>query len=970
LPLGVLLAGCSVGLVVAPTPYVVPTILGSVHGGQQPVSGATITLWAVGTTGDGSTAANLTSTITNGSGGFTLGTYTCPAGDPDVYITATGGNPGLAKGTNNAAILMMAALTDCNTLKANAATTFVFVDEVTTVGSVAALYPYLTSTSNLSYGSGDAAAFATAFSNVSEYTNTTTGTAPGPNLPSGYYASSTEINTLGNIIATCINSTGGGAGDGTPCGNLFNLTRSGGVAPTTTLGAMLDILNNPTQNLSALFSLSQPIVPFQPVDSVAPSSWALPILPMAATPGFSVLGGTYSSAQSVMLSDGTSGAAIHYSVDGSTPTSASPIYNGTAITVSSSETINAIAQAGGYATSAVGTESYTINGSMSCQISGSVSGSWSAYVPVAISGPTVTSATTDGNGNYATPTNLICGQYTITPALAGYNFSPSSINVNVAASSTSQNFVTSSQLGAFSISGTLSYPGAKTGNTLINVFNSTTGNPAGGATLSAAPSAGGTGYMVRGLSPGIYTVVAEIDLFGTGNQNNSDPGGMYAGTVTISSSNVTGVNITLADRTPAAPLAPPTKFAVVASSGAAGITYHKTFEGYGFPGDEVATSYKIYYGTDTNASNLAPISTPAGNNPGFYFLSGLANGTAYYFKMSSVNASGESATTSVSGPVTIGTTTGNSTVSGTISFPGITPTGPLYVLIEGSGGGYFERIASPSNPAAYSISGVPNGNYFVFAFLDMNDDGVEDDGDIGAILGGDATINDSLAVSGSTSGNNIVFTAYTAGSSVSTNHTLFGSTNSYGITLYGGGGTKNPISMTLFSGPNVAVPFDMIFGHTGNAYNPVFNSSVSPSVGDTYQFLAHFSDGSTGVVSCAVIAVLSSFAQSLSMNTPVAGSATVPELNWAAPASPPPGLYSYTVGLANATGNQETWNYHGYYSGLGGPLPGTATSLVFDADGSASPNASLTVGATYDWWVTVEDVNGNTAQYETTYLVP
>jgi hypothetical protein len=141
-------------------------------------------------------------------------------------------------------------------------------------------------------------------------------------------------------------------------------------------------------------------------------------------------------------------------------------------------------------------------------------------------------------------------------------------------------------------------------------------------------------------------------------------------------------------------------------------------------------------------------------------------------------------------------------------------------------------------------------------------------------------------------------------------------------------------------------------------------------VGDTYQFLAHFSDGSTGVVSCAVIAVLSSFAQSLSMNTPVAGSATVPELNWAAPASPPPGLYSYTVGLANATGNQETWNYHGYYSGLGGPLPGTATSLVFDADGSASPNASLTVGATYDWWVTVEDVNGNTAQYETTYLVP
>ena len=50
-------------------------------------------------------------------------------------------HPGLAPLTNNTAILMLAALTDCNTLKANATTTFVFVDEVTTMGAVAALSP-------------------------------------------------------------------------------------------------------------------------------------------------------------------------------------------------------------------------------------------------------------------------------------------------------------------------------------------------------------------------------------------------------------------------------------------------------------------------------------------------------------------------------------------------------------------------------------------------------------------------------------------------------------------------------------------------------------------------------------------------------------------------------------------------------------------------------------------------------------
>ena len=81
------------------------------------------------------------------------------------------------------------------------------------MGAVAALSPYMTSTGNLGYGSGDAAAFATAFGSVAEYTNTATGRAPGPSLPSGYYASSTEINTLGNIHRLVHQSTGGIAGD-------------------------------------------------------------------------------------------------------------------------------------------------------------------------------------------------------------------------------------------------------------------------------------------------------------------------------------------------------------------------------------------------------------------------------------------------------------------------------------------------------------------------------------------------------------------------------------------------------------------------------------------------------------------------------------------------------------------------------------------------------------------------------------
>jgi chitobiase/beta-hexosaminidase-like protein len=82
-------------------------------------------------------------------------------------------------------------------------------------------------------------------------------------------------------------------------------------------------------------------------------------VPAAATPTFSPAGGTYSTAQTVTISDATGGATIYYTTNGTTPTTSSTVYTG-AITVSSSETINAMAVASGYANSAVGSATYTI----------------------------------------------------------------------------------------------------------------------------------------------------------------------------------------------------------------------------------------------------------------------------------------------------------------------------------------------------------------------------------------------------------------------------------------------------------------------------------------------------------------------------------------------------------------------------------------------------------------------------------
>ncbi len=78
-----------------------------------------------------------------------------------------------------------------------------------------------------------------------------------------------------------------------------------------------------------------------------------------SVPVFSIPSGTYTTAQSVTITDATSGAAIYYTLNGTAPTTASTLYTG-AITVSATETIQAIAIASGHTASTVGSAVYTI----------------------------------------------------------------------------------------------------------------------------------------------------------------------------------------------------------------------------------------------------------------------------------------------------------------------------------------------------------------------------------------------------------------------------------------------------------------------------------------------------------------------------------------------------------------------------------------------------------------------------------
>jgi hypothetical protein len=71
-----------------------------------------------------------------------------------------------------------------------------------------------------------------------------------------------------------------------------------------------------------------------------------------ATPTIQPSGGTFTAAQSVSIVDSTNNATIYYTTDGSTPTSASPLYTG-AFSLTSITTVQAIASASGYNNSTV-----------------------------------------------------------------------------------------------------------------------------------------------------------------------------------------------------------------------------------------------------------------------------------------------------------------------------------------------------------------------------------------------------------------------------------------------------------------------------------------------------------------------------------------------------------------------------------------------------------------------------------------
>ncbi len=637
----------------------------------------------------------------------------------------------------------------------------------------------------------------------------------------------------------------------------------------------------------------------------------------------------------------------------SSSTSSSVTVQGTPTTAGTNQTVTIkVTDAKGLSNTLNST--ITINAEASCttncSISGTITGPWVYDVTVSIAGGP--STTTDASGNYSF-TGLTPATYTVTPTLSGYTYSPAAPSV-VVSGATTQNFVATPVLTSYSVSGTVSYSGTDTGTAYVGVYSTNCTGCNAQAAISMSTATGS--YTITGLQPGTYNVQVMLDTMGTGEPNASDPSGS-SDSFTISAANVTGVDVTLTNPTIPAPVTP-TGVSVSPGNGMAVMQYQPPMNS---DNEEIATSYKVYYGTDVNASNgsKSPITFKAqGNHSNVFFFGGLTNG-ATYFKLSALVGTTESAASSIVGPITVGATTGANTVSGTVTFTG-TPTGPLYVGVYGNSGIYVERIASPVSPQAYSVSGVPSGSYANFGILDMNNDG---EIDVGDITNTNNSLNQTLAVSGNTTGN-VTLSSFTAQGNVTTNYQFNGTNGGYQLQLRVYEGTKLPVSATVFSGPNIPVPFDISAGQHNSSQSPGFVNGAVPSVGDTYLFYVVYSDGTNQILSASVSGVLNenSLAQNLTVDANSPYSATVPLFMWSAPVTPPSGTYFYSIYVNGPDG--FNWSYDGPNGNNG--MPSSQTSVVFDVDGSAT-GSSLTVGTQYNWQINVEDSNNNTAMTGTTY---
>jgi len=267
--LGIAVPGSVAGAASAPTSGPSSSLTGTVQAEGQPVSGATVTLVAAGS----STDTTLGTATTSTQGAFSV-SYPAPPGTTQLLVWASGGT---ADGHDvGGARQLAAALGSASSMPGS-----VVVNELTTVAAVYALHQFLSFSEGVEVA-GPAPGLPNAMATAGNLADPASGKVSGviANPPNGN-ASATlaTFNSIATIIGTCTTGTAGA------CDKLFAAVRPPGASmPRTTVQAVFDLAQDPTGRLQGPFALqgasnggrrSRRATPYSPALTSAPSSWLL-----------------------------------------------------------------------------------------------------------------------------------------------------------------------------------------------------------------------------------------------------------------------------------------------------------------------------------------------------------------------------------------------------------------------------------------------------------------------------------------------------------------------------------------------------------------------------------------------------------------------------------------------------------------------------------------------------------------------
>ncbi len=318
-------AGCANMSTTAPAanPFSTSAALsGKIHGGNQPVVGASVTLWYAGQgSSNPAVAAATTTTDSNGSFSFLKDTtngntdtgneYSCPVNsDPLTYVVGQGGNSQNNGGSqSNTAAVFVAVYGDCKELTAS---NFVNMTEVTTAATMAAMQQFFDPVHETFSADGTGqqkvivdgliktiALLASPSTGLSvpstQLGPATNGLANhniniNPAVTVTAFPESVKLNTIANIISSCVNAaTSADQNCSTlftaaahPIPNVTSYNPSSFATATDTLQALYYMFTNPgsgsTSNMTTLLGLAGGLgAPYQPTLASAPSDWSIGI---------------------------------------------------------------------------------------------------------------------------------------------------------------------------------------------------------------------------------------------------------------------------------------------------------------------------------------------------------------------------------------------------------------------------------------------------------------------------------------------------------------------------------------------------------------------------------------------------------------------------------------------------------------------------------------------------------------------